>query len=506
MSLLSVDILHQVFKFFVSNNQTVDGESIRVASLVCKQWRDVVDSRLLWETPARIEEHHGNRNGDDEGDENCRLCTVHQSLQIKEMIGVSSIDQNSLQSSLIGFVNLKRYGRGLPELYFFVRERVTGFRFLLSISRNGHISPSIIRDLYVNHFELKEEFLRRDRNNGPDNFFPPQQFPLGISVWRGRVLRWYRSGTETEATSMIEQISPKRKDLLHQQIYHLTESEKTISLVRHLLDLEKASLGDRDNNESYRYEGRQHMIDWIVEISECFDLEDRTIFQAMLLFDRFIASADQRVKTSLFQLVTGACVSIASKCNKVYLTEKDISFCCDNKFPVASIVATEKLILNQLEWRLACPSSIDFITAFSKIFCIGRSTRLSDARMSCLYCYIAELSLAFDTSYIYPPSLIAASAMVLAHYSLRLDNTVTLWPKELAHATGFQLKDDLVECSVQLSKDAEKIRLSTVPRISSRLDMIYRRYSKPCRRSVAEITIPVLTSTTILTAYEARLR
>jgi hypothetical protein len=31
----------------------------------------------------------------------------------------------------------------------------------------------------------------------------------------------------------------------------------------------------------------------MAEIVECFTLEDRTIFQAMLLFDRFITSHDQ---------------------------------------------------------------------------------------------------------------------------------------------------------------------------------------------------------------------
>ena len=125
----------------------------------------------------------------------------------------------------------------------------------------------------------------------------------------------------------------------------------------------------------------------MVEIVECFALEDRTIFQAMLLFDRFITSydrvsavmfqsnltyyairffhllpefktrylimnGDQVISTSSFQLVAGACLLIASKCNMILVTEKDICFCCDNIFSVANVISTEELVLKHLKWKL----------------------------------------------------------------------------------------------------------------------------------------------------------
>lgn len=491
MSLLSVDILHQVFKFFVSNNQTVDGESLRVAILVCKQWKGVVDSRSLWATPARIKERDVNAGDNDNDNDDCQFYTVHQSLRIKEQTDFSLSNEKLLQASLMGFVKLKRY-RSMsnhPEFHFFVRERATGFHWLLTISGDGQKHPSLIRDLYVNHFELKEKLFLQDRNNSSETFFPPQRFPLGISIWKGRVVRWYRSGTEMEARSTKDQVSPNREILLHRNDAFI-ELSKRFALVSHLIDLENDALWDKDD-ERFHTEGRQHIVDWMVEIVECFALEDRTIFQAILLFDRFIASNDRIVSTSRFQLVAGACLLIASKCNKVFVTEKDISFCCDNLFSVAHVMATEELILKQLEWKLACPSSIEFVIAFSTILGVEENSKIF-----CLYCYILELSLALDTSLRHPPSIIAASSMVLAHYCLRKNDMPTLWPDELAHVTGFDLKD-LVACSVQLSKDIDD---------NIRFVMIYRRYSKPCRHNAAEIPIPVLASTTILTAYEERLR
>jgi hypothetical protein len=261
MSLLSSDILHQVFKFFLSNNQIVDGESLRVASLVCKQWRGVVDSKSLWAAPVGMDEcHRTNENDDDFGDSHSH--TVQQSLQIKEKVGDSLANENSLQASFLGFVNLKCYGDKFPELYFFVRERATGSKLLLSISRDGQKPPSLIRDVYVNHFELKGEFLLQDNNNNKsEKFFPLQRFPLGITVWKGRVIRWYRSATEKEARETIDQISPKREILLYQDLA-FTEREKRFSFVRHLLDLENNS--SRDKNDGILYaEGRQHMVDWV---------------------------------------------------------------------------------------------------------------------------------------------------------------------------------------------------------------------------------------------------
>ena len=77
MSVLSSDILHRVLSFFVSDNKIVDGESLRVASVVCKQWQDVVNLRSLWSTPVGLKECHESRN---------HSYCVYQSLQVKEEI------------------------------------------------------------------------------------------------------------------------------------------------------------------------------------------------------------------------------------------------------------------------------------------------------------------------------------------------------------------------------------------------------------------------------------
>ena len=238
MSLLSSDILHQVFKFFVSDNQLVDGESLRVASLVCKQWRGIVNSKALWATSVGATESNGGSN------------SVHQSLQLKE----GDANEAILHASLIGFTNLKCYGNDFPEseVYFHVRERATGSKYLLSISGNNKKNPSLIRDIYANHFELKEDFLLRDSSNGKKLLYPSQRCPLGITVWKGRVLRWYRSDSETEASETIAQISSKREIQLFKEI---SEREKLFAYVNHLIDLENTYSRRSDNDLGFYARG-----------------------------------------------------------------------------------------------------------------------------------------------------------------------------------------------------------------------------------------------------------
>ena len=265
MSLLSADILHQVFKFFVSQkNNTVDGESLINLTQVCKQWKTVVDSKSLWATPAAGSVH--------DIDTNCCLYSVYRSLQIKEETDSIS-NGKSLHASLIGFVKIKCYGGKYPELYFFVRERATGHKLLLSINRDGQKRRSLIRELYVNHFKLKDRFLLKE----------------GISIWKGRVVQYYPLRTDVEAKSMIDQISAKRQRSSQNCEAFIIQPSNSFNLVSHLINLEGVWGMDYGR---FHIQGRQHVVDWMAEIAECFDLEDRIIFQAMLLFDRFITSND----------------------------------------------------------------------------------------------------------------------------------------------------------------------------------------------------------------------
>ncbi len=265
MSSLSSDILHQVFKFFVSENQIVDGESLRIASLVCKQWRDVADSKTLWSSSI------GKcSRTNDENDRYCLSSTVHRSLQIKERNGDAFENEIALQASLMGFKNLKCY-RALSrkhELYFHIIERATGTKLLLSMSCEEIRNPFLIRELYTSHFQSKEDFLLREPKETNQ-----MHSPLGISVWKGRVIRWYRSESEIEAIDTINRISSRLMSGSCQDI------ENNMVFLRQIMHLEKISL--REKNDVMHYaQSRQHMVDWVSDGSEKIILRHESLFES----------------------------------------------------------------------------------------------------------------------------------------------------------------------------------------------------------------------------------
>ncbi len=257
MSLLSSDILHQVFKFFVSDKQIVDGEALRVASLVCKQWRDVADSKTLW--TSSIGENNENKS---ENDGNDHSSTVHRSLQIKERNGDAINNEIALEASLMGFkkLNCDRGGSTRErELHFCVIERATGKRLLMSMSCEKSKHPWLIRDIYESHFQSKEDFLREPKETHR------RRSPLGISVWQGRVVRWYRYESETEDAGTIDRINPR-------QGTEINNYQKNISSLAEIIRLEKIYLrenNDREKKDTIHYaHRRQHMVDWVSDGSE----------------------------------------------------------------------------------------------------------------------------------------------------------------------------------------------------------------------------------------------
>ena len=85
--------------------------------------------------------------------------------------------------------------------------------------------------------------------------------PLGISVWKGRVIRWYRSESEIEAIDTINRISSRLMSGSCQDI------ENNMVFLRQIMHLEKISL--REKNDVMHYaQSRQHMVDWVSDGSE----------------------------------------------------------------------------------------------------------------------------------------------------------------------------------------------------------------------------------------------
>lgn len=181
----------------------------------------------------------------------------------------------------------------------------------------------------------------------------------------------------------------------------------------------------------------------------------------------------------------------------MFLTCKDICYCSDNSFSPDQVEATEELILQHLEWKLAFPTSMDFLLSYARIMNIDEN-----GRFFVMCSYVNELSLQTDSYFCYPPSVLGASSMVLGRYCLQdfSPGGSSLWPKELVEASALTL-DAIMACTVQLSRDLADLRI-TMPDLT----MIRRRHSKSSRHCVAEVDIHALPSSRVIAAFEERLR
>jgi hypothetical protein len=296
LSPLSTDLLHQVLIVFVSKTKIIDGESLRSASLVCKQWREAVNSKSLWAIPTCKDENVG--------DAGKTLNTQQLSFQIREANGDEP--GGCPVESLMGFTKLKFLGK---DLGFIVRERTTQLEWLICVTRDGHKSPRLIRQLYADHFELNEKLFNMEDDSSSDAL-SNQPYPSGICVWKGRVIRWYRpavlgelsTGIEIEWTTIEESrfrhfCLPPR-DPLQQRTKWAKMSDQAAVVLSNQLALERCRASNT-RKRSIPFEAWATIADWVVEVAECFNLEDRTIYQAMALLDRFLSS----VTVSQFQYV-----------------------------------------------------------------------------------------------------------------------------------------------------------------------------------------------------------
>jgi hypothetical protein len=422
-----------------------------------------------------------------------------------------------------------------------VRERATQLEWLICIASDGHKSPRLIRQLYADHFELNDKFLNWDIS--PAASLPSQPYPSGICIWKGRVVCWYRpsvfgdycqgigSDLSTLREARFRHFCLPPRDPLLQCPEGAKTSDRSAAILRQQLDLEKQGMSS-PRKRTIPFNVWATIADWVVEVAECFNLEDITIFQAMALLDRFLhltlvgrmyrtisllwahlfarhasivhtlippqilVFLQQEVSPSHYQLVAGSSLLLASKCNKAFLTCKDICYCADNSFSPDQVEATEELILEQLEWKLAFPTSMDFLLSFARILNMDEN-----GRPFVMYSYINELSLQSGAYFCYPPSVVGASSMLLGRYCLQdFSPRSCLWPKELVDASGLML-NEILACTVQLSRDLANSRM-TMPDLT----MVRRRHSKSSRHCVAEVDIPALPSSRFVAAFEERLR
>ncbi|XP_036327091.1 G2/mitotic-specific cyclin-A isoform X2 [Rhagoletis pomonella] len=185
---------------------------------------------------------------------------------------------------------------------------------------------------------------------------------------------------------------------------------------------------------------RTILVDWLVEVSEEYNLDTETLYLSVSYIDRFLSQMS--VVRSKLQLVGTAAMYIASKYEEIYPPDVgEFVFITDDTYNKAQVLRMEQIILKILAFDLCTPTAYVFINTYAVLL------DMTD-RLKYLTQYICELALLEADPYLrFLPSLISAAALALSRHLL----DYAIWTRELEEVTSYSL-EDLKEVFLHLCK------------------------------------------------------
>ncbi|XP_072261889.1 cyclin-A2 [Pyxicephalus adspersus] len=179
---------------------------------------------------------------------------------------------------------------------------------------------------------------------------------------------------------------------------------------------------------------RAILVDWLVEVGEEYKLQNETLYLAVNYIDRFLSSMS--VLRGKLQLVGTAAMLLASKFEEIYPPEvAEFVYITDDTYNKKQVLKMEHLVLKVLSFDLAAPTILQYLNQYFRLHPVT-------PKMEGLCMYLGELSLVDADPFLrYLPSVVAASAFVIANFTLNEET----WPDSLAKFTGYSL-DSLKPC------------------------------------------------------------
>ncbi|KAJ6406306.1 hypothetical protein OIU84_009933 [Salix udensis] len=217
------------------------------------------------------------------------------------------------------------------------------------------------------------------------------------------------------------------------------------------------------------------LIDWLVEVSEEYTLVPDTLYLTVNLIDRFLSQT--YIEKQRLQLLGVTCMLIASKYEEIIPPRVEgFCFITDNTYTRGEVLKMESQVLNFLYFQLSVPTTKTFLRRF--IHAAQASCKVPCVELEFLANYLAELTLVEYSFLKFLPSLIAASAVFLARWTLNQSDHP--WNSTLEHYsryTALELKTTVLAL--------ENLQLNTN---GCCLNAIRDKYRQQKFKSVATLT------------------
>lgn len=178
-----------------------------------------------------------------------------------------------------------------------------------------------------------------------------------------------------------------------------------LDIVTNLRAAESSAPWEADAAENWRAPPRAIVVDWLVDVS--YDapsyevpLQSATLQRAVALLDRQ-CQCDPPTREN-FQLFAATALFIAEKFEERNGSlAKHLIFICDGKYTKAQLLDCEARILTNLRFNVSPPIPLDFLTK-------------EEAQEDGVVIYLLDLALVDAHCMKYPPSMLAAAAVIAA--------------------------------------------------------------------------------------------
>lgn len=156
---------------------------------------------------------------------------------------------------------------------------------------------------------------------------------------------------------------------------------------------------------------RSILVDWLIDVAVHFEVTDETMHYAISYIDRSLNTL--KVERARLQLVGVTCMKIADVYNersKEYYRQDnavEYAYITADEYTPKEVVEMEKEILNALSFRLQSPTIVHFLKAYLALTTFSQNTAV-------LAQYLGDLMLLTYRNLAHPPSLLAASCLLLA--------------------------------------------------------------------------------------------
>ncbi|EXC25827.1 hypothetical protein L484_019461 [Morus notabilis] len=178
------------------------------------------------------------------------------------------------------------------------------------------------------------------------------------------------------------------------------------------------------------------LVDWLVEVSEEYKLVPDTLYLTVYLIDRFLSQ--NYIERRKLQLIGITCMLISSKYEEICAPRvEEFCFITDNTYTREEVLKMEIEVLKCFNFQLFAPTAKTFLRRFLRA--AQASYTSPSLELECLANYLTELTLVDYDFLNFLPSVIAASAIFLARWTL--DQTSHPWNSTLEHYTSYKAAD-----------------------------------------------------------------